>query len=428
MKGRERPDRMTTLTDAATEIDPGIRRRSILVLAIGQSLSGVGIGAAISVGALAAAEVSGQDALGGLSSTMLAGGAALAAIPLARIAARWGRRPALATGSLIAALGAIAAIVGISTSSFPVLLIGIALTGFGMAVNLQSRFAATDLSTKTTRGRDLSLVVWSATIGSVAGPLLGEVGQALGAAVGLPGLAGVFLFPLAAQTLATMTYLVALRPDPLLLARSTAARAEKAERAAADFVEPDAALAPGRPAQWRIAIVSLASAQVAMTALMAMAPIHLQHHGHTLGFIGVALSLHVAGMFAFSPVFGLLTDKFGPRAIVILGQTLLATAGILAVIDPSGGVITMLSLAVLGLGWSAAMVSGSALLVASAPPARTVTLQGRSDLIMNAAGACAGILAGLGLAAIGYGGLGLVLLIPTALVIMATLVWVRRAR
>ena len=41
--------------------------------------------------------------------------------------------------------------------------------------------------------------------------------------LGLPGLAGVFLFPLAAQTLATITYLVALRPDPLLLARSTAA-------------------------------------------------------------------------------------------------------------------------------------------------------------------------------------------------------------
>jgi len=416
---------MTTLT--APEIAPGIRRRTIGVLAIGQSLSGVGIGAAISVGALAAAEVSGHDALGGLASTMLACGAALAAIPLARIAVRWGRRPALAAGSLIAALGAIAAIIGISQSSFPVLLMGIALTGFGMAVNLQSRFAATDLSTKATRGRDLSLVVWSATIGSVAGPLLGEAGQALGAAVGLPGLAGVFLFPLAAQSLATITYLVALRPDPLLLARSTAVRVAEFERAAADFVEPDVVVAPGRPAQWRVAIVSLAAAQVGMTALMAMAPIHLQHHGHTLGFIGVALSMHVAGMFALSPVFGLLTDRFGPRAIVILGQVLLAIAGILAAIDPSGGVVTMISLTVVGLGWSAAMVSGSALLVASAPPARTVILQGRSDLIMNAAGACAGLLAGLGLAAVGYGGLGLVLLVPSALVIAAVLFWVRRS-
>lgn len=416
---------MTTLT--APEIAPGIRRRSILVLAIGQSLSGVGIGAAISVGALASAEVSGQDALGGLASTMLAGGAALAAIPLARIAVRWGRRPALATGSLIAALGAIAAIIGISQASFPVLLIGIALTGFGMAVNLQSRFAATDLSTKATRGRDLSLVVWSATIGSVAGPLLGEAGQALGAAVGLPGLAGVFLFPLAAQTLATITYLVALRPDPLLLARTTAARVAEAERAAADFVEPIAVPAPGRPAQWRVAIVSLAAAQVAMTALMAMAPIHLQHHGHSLGFIGVALSLHVAGMFALSPVFGLLTDRFGPRAIVILGQVLLAIAGVLAAIDPNGGVVTMISLTVVGLGWSAGMVSGSALLVASSPPARTVALQGRSDLIMNASGAGAGLLAGFGLAAVGYGGLGLILLVPAGLVIAAVLVWVRRS-
>lgn len=415
---------MTTLTAPASapDIDPRIRRRSIGVLAIGQSLSGVGIGAAISVGALASAEVSGQDALGGLASTMLAGGAAIAAIPLARIAVRWGRRPALATGSLIAAIGAVAALAGIAQSVFALLLVGIALTGFGMAVNLQSRFAATDLSTKATRGRDLSLVVWSATIGSVAGPLLGETGQALGESIGLPGLAGVFLFPLAAQTLATITYLVALRPDPLLLARSTAAIAAEASR---DAGAPVAAAAPGRPAQWRVAILSLAAAQVAMTALMAMAPIHLQHHGHTLGFIGVALSFHVAGMFAFSPIFGILTDRLGAKTVVILGQAMLAAAGILAVIDPNGGVITMVSLTVLGLGWSAAMVSGSALLVASAPPARTVTLQGRSDLIMNAAGASAGLLAGVGLALVGYGGLGLVLLIPSALVVVAVLVWVR---
>jgi MFS family permease len=422
---------MTTLAAPATDIDPRIRRRSIAVLAIAQSLGGIGIGASISVGALAAADVSGQDALSGLASTLFALGAAAAAIPLARIAIRFGRRPALASGSFIAALGALVALIAIVQSSFPLLLLGLGMTGFGMAVNLQSRFAATDLSSSRTRGRDLSLVVWSATIGSVAGPLLGESGQAFGESIGLPGLAGVFLFPLVAQSLATLAYLIALRPDPLLLARATALRVADAaaqDAAAHGSSAPPPVPAPARPARWRVAILSLAAAQAAMTGLMAMAPIHLQHHGHSLGLIGVALSLHVAGMFALSPVFGLLTDRFGAKAIVILGQSLLALAGILAVVDPNGGAVTMVSLTVLGVGWSVAMVSGSALLVASAPAGRAVRLQGRSDLIMNLAGAAAGLLAGVGLALIGYGGLGLVQLVPSALVIVAVLVWVRPAR
>ena len=93
------------------------------------------------------------------------------------------------------------------------------MAGAGTAAALQSRFAATDLASASSRGRDLSLVVWSTTIGSVTGPNLAEPGNVLGAALGLSPFAGVFVFPLVAQCLAALCYLVWMRPDPLLESR-----------------------------------------------------------------------------------------------------------------------------------------------------------------------------------------------------------------
>ena len=48
-----------------------------------------------------------------------------------------------------------------------------------------------------------------------------------------------------------------------------------------------------------------------MVAVMAMTPVHLLHHGASLTIIGLTISLHVAGMFALSPVFGILADRVG---------------------------------------------------------------------------------------------------------------------
>jgi len=400
--------------------DERARRRALGALSLGQVLGGVGIGASLSIGALAAAQVSGSEALSGLAQTLLTLGAAAAAIPLARLAVRSGRRPALAAGTAIATAGAVCAFVAIVVGSFPLLLAAMAMLGGGQAVNLQSRFAATDLSRDRTRGRDLSLVVWSTTIGAVLGPNLGAPGQGISEALGLPDLAGVYLFPIAAQALACVVYLVLLRPDPLLLARARAA-----ERAAGPAA-PAAAPRPEAPATvWRFAIVAIALTQASMVALMSMTPVHLQHHGASLTVIGLTISLHVAGMYALSPVFGLLTDRLGPLPVVLGAQAILAASGLLAAFTPPAGGWAAVALVLLGLGWSAGTVAGSALLVAAAPAHRRVQLQGRSDLVMNLSGAGAGALAGPVLAAIGYEGLGLVLLAPAAVVFAGALLWGR---
>ncbi|HTE61264.1 MAG TPA: MFS transporter, partial [Solirubrobacteraceae bacterium] len=194
------------------------RRRGHIVLISGQALAGVGMGATLSAGALLVTQVSGSEALSGMAATGTTVGAALAALPLAALARRAGRAPSLATGALIAAGGGGIGLLAAVLVSLPLLLIALVMVGVGTAVNLQSRFAATDLSEPGSAGRDLALVVWATTVGAVLGPNLIGPADAFGRGLGLPSLSGPFLFTIAAQVLAAAIYLVFLRPDPLKLA------------------------------------------------------------------------------------------------------------------------------------------------------------------------------------------------------------------
>src|SRR5918999_687610 len=207
-----------------------LRRRTLIVLTVGQILGGLAIGAALSVGAIAASDLSGA-AWSGLAATVMTLGAGVLAVPLARMADRTGRRISLSTAAVIAGVGSLVCILALSVSSAVLLFVGLGMTGASTAAALQSRFAATDLASAGSRGRDLSLVVWSTTIGAVTGPNLAEPGETLGAALGLVPLAGVFMFPLVAQLLATVLYLIWMRPDPLLESRRLSL--ETAGRAAA---------------------------------------------------------------------------------------------------------------------------------------------------------------------------------------------------
>lgn len=173
-----------------------LQRKVVRVLIAGQILGGIGMGATLSLGALLAAQLSGSSAWSGMAATMSTLGAALAAVPLARLAQARGRRLSLAAGSLLAGLGAVLAITAAAADTFPLLLLALGLLGAGAATNLQARFAATDLASTRFRARDLSIVVWSTTIGAVLGPNLFGPGEVVGAAIGLPPLTGAFSFSL----------------------------------------------------------------------------------------------------------------------------------------------------------------------------------------------------------------------------------------
>lgn len=390
------------------------QRKVLSVLVGGQVLGGVGMGATLSLGSLLAAQLSGSPAWAGTAATMSTLGAALAAIPLSRLALARGRRVSLSTGALIACLGAATAISSAALGIFPLLLLGLMLLGSGSAVNLQARFAATDLATTGTRARDLSVVVWSTTVGAVLGPNLFGPGEAVGAALGLPPMTGAFAFSVAGQLAAAAVYLTGLRPDPLLQSLRAGARTEAPE-------PPQTGrqiLRRNTRARYAVAVVALSHAT--MVALMSMTPIHLREHGASLTIVGFTISLHIAGMYALSPVFGWLADRAGRVPVVLAGQaTLLASLLIAGLYSDSQAGVTV-SLILLGLGWSASVVAGSAMVAESVAGQDRPALQGISDLSMNAAGALGGALAGPVLTAAGYSGLGFLAMVLVAIVLAWT--------
>ncbi|MFK0401370.1 MFS transporter [Microbacterium sp. NPDC090225] len=408
-----------------------VQRRTVLVLSLGQVLGGIAFGATVSLGALLAADISGDDALSGLATASVTLGAALCAIPLARLAARVGRRRALTLGNLFALVGIAVVILAASLRVFPLLLAGILMIGAGNAGNLQSRFAATDLAAPAHRGRDLSIVVWATTIGGVAGPLLLGPGEIVGAAIGMPPQTGSYVFSFVAQSAALVLYLVALRPDPLLAAQRLATVA-----AATSSVQ-----VADRPVVARYAMFAIAGSHVVMASVMAMTPIHLSHMAHSMHaghdaataaadvsqLVGITIALHVAGMYALSPVFGVLADRWGRLQVVLFGQVLLGGSLIFAIFanDQAWGV--MVALILLGLGWSAATVAGAALLTESSAPALRTRRQGRSDSLMSLSAAAGAVLAGVILSNFQYAGLGIAASV-LVLIIVALSPLGRRAR
>jgi MFS family permease len=392
------------MTDATDALDvPALQRKVRRVLITGQIMAGLGLGATLSMGAILAGRLSGSDAWSGLAASVATLGAALAAIPLARLASRHGRRVSLTTGALVAALGAVVTIASVVVALFPLLLLGLTMMGVGTAVNLQSRFAATDLAAPKTRGRDLSLVVWATTLGAVSGPNLLVPGEALGAFLGLPELAGPFVFSLIAQLLAASVYIFALRPDPLKLAADLARNVIRATRGGVSDVVDN-------PVMATTAIMSVALTHATMVSVMAMTPVHLVNHGASLAIVGFTISLHIAGMYGLSPVFGIIADRAGRIPTILLGQAILVLSLAFTGFGSENEVTVVIGLVLLGLGWSASTVAGSTLLTESTSIAKRASRQGVSDLLMSGSGAVGGALAGVVLSLVGYSGLSFVAL------------------
>ncbi|SJN13294.1 major facilitator superfamily MFS_1 [Leucobacter sp. 7(1)] len=432
---------MSAHTDSVRIVAPArTQRKIVIILALATILGGLGVGASLSAGALLIADITGNPALSGFGSTMNAVGAAIAGMPLARLAARKGRRVALATGNMIAVVGAVLVVLAAAQRWSVLLFVGLAVLGIAVAVQLQSRFAAADLALPERRARDLSLVVWSITIGAVTGPNLIGPGEQLGEALGLPGLAGIFFFTIAAQLAAGLVVWFGLRPDPLLEARRLEIAAHAAHtdhvqadqppadpthpgpaQLAADQAAPAAAPRVSARPQY-LAILLVALAHAVMVGLMAMTPLHLTGHGGSITLVGFTISIHIAGMYALSPVFGMLTSRIGAIPVIVGGFLVLGLAAVGTGLGGESVGIIQVALVLLGLGWGMVTVAGAALVTELTPSADRPARQGQSDTSMNAAGALFGAASG---ALFAIGGFPLVSIVAGVLIVLGLLVAIR---
>jgi MFS family permease len=375
-----------------------VQRRVLTVLVLTQLVGGAGVTTGVAVGALLAARLSGSDVVGGLALTCSVLGAAIAATLIARIADRAGRRPALVFGYAAGTCGALGAAVAIAVDSWPLLLAASVPFGAATATNLAARFAATDLAPPQRRARAVAVVLWATTVGAVAGPNLADPAQRWAGAAGIAAGTGPYLLCAVTFGIAAVGILTGLRPDPLRLATSISRATRPPTGRGTSRLAPPA----------RLAIAAIVVAQLLMVAVMSMTPVHMTHAGAGLQIVGIVISAHVAGMYALSPLFGWLADRIGRLPVLGLGAALLAVAGITAgtaashdMAQLSGGLVS------LGLGWSAILVTSSALLTDTVAARDRARVQGRADTAMNISGAVGGSLAGLTVASTSYTVLGL---------------------
>ena len=173
----------------------------------------------------------------------------------------------------------------------------------------------------------------------------------------------------------------------------------------------------------RLGLAAMAVGHAVMVSVMTMTPVHIDHQGHpdTLRVIGWVISVHVAGMYVLSPVVGWLTDRVGRRAVILGGIGLLVAACTVSGLSGHHTAGLTVGLGLLGMGWSATMVSGSTLLTESVGLANRASVQGLADLIMGLGGATAGALAGVVVAWSSYATLTVVAALVTVPLLAAAL-------
>lgn len=391
---------------AGTSPEPEVQRRTLRVLVTSQVLSGAGLAAGITVGALLAQDMLGSTDLAGLPSALFTAGSALAAVAVGRISQARGRRPGLAAGYLAGAVGS-AGVIAAAVADHPVLLfIALFVYGAGTATNLQARYAGADLAAPAHRARAVSTVLVATTLGGVVGPNLAAPTGTLVETFGIPGLAGPFLLAGAAYALAALVLTVWLRPDPLLLARDIDLQ-QRQSAAAAARTAGDTAPAPAPAGQRGTGLIpgalTMVLSQLVMVAVMTMTPVHMHDHGHGTAASGLVIALHVGAMYLPSPLTGRLVDRHGgTRVAAASGVTLLA-AGIVAAAAPGDSVAVLaLALALLGLGWNFGLVSGTAMITDAVPLATRARTQGMVDVSIAIAGATGGLASGMVVAAASY--------------------------
>ncbi|WP_344319670.1 MFS transporter, partial [Actinocatenispora thailandica] len=388
------------------ETPPG-RRRTMGALFLGAASVNAAMVLAGTAATLVVADRLGTG-WGGLGSTAGVAGTAAGVLLLSRVMARWSRRTGLGAGALTGTAGAAVATAGAAAGSVPVLLAGMLLLGVGNAAAQLARYAAAGLFEARRRGTALGAVVWAGTVGAVGGPLLlGPSTRAAGASGWAP-LTGAFALALGCFGVAVVAF--------LLVARRPAATPDEPVPAAGPLrtvlVRPDV----------RLALAAMLTAQVVMTAVMTAAPLSMHRHGQSMGVVGLVVSAHTLGMFAFAPVSGRLADRFGGRTVVAAGLATLALATVLVTgTAGSTGPGLPVALFVLGYGWNLAFVGASALLVHGLPAAVESRVQGLVESWSWAGGGAATLGSTAVLGAAGYPplalGAGALLAVPAALLL-----------
>lgn len=381
---------MTAETTSQTYDRAAVQRRTLAVTMSSVIPTTAAMGSAFAASAVLAEEITGSATLATLAAGSMSIGSMAAAVPLARRMARLGRRQGLVAGWALGAAGAVTAVGAAVFSLYPLVVLGIIGVGVGQSTNLAARYAVADLAADNRRARAIGMLVWASTFGAAAGPTiaLGPVADFAGF-IGLPELAGPYVLSSAMFLTGLMITLLGMRPDPLEVLGTIGSEAPR-PASPTTVIRRITAL----PAA-RLALLAMLVGQMVMVTVMTATPLHMTSGDQDYAVIGQVISLHIVGMYAFSPIVGWLVDRMGTYVIITLGGLILfAGAELAGHTDPAHSAGLFSGLTLIGIGWSCGLIAGSALLTNSFPVQQRVEVQGGADFVMITGGAVGGLSSG----------------------------------
>lgn len=401
-------------------------KRSLLIVVLSQIFGGAGLAAGVTVGALIAQEMLGTESYAGVPAALVTLGSAAAALLVGRFSEHYGRRLGLATGFFAGGLGALGVIMAAVNNSAVLLFVSLLVYGAGTATNLQARYAGTDLAKPNQRAKAISVAMVSTTFGAVAGPNLVEVTGSFAISVGVPALAGPFILAAAAYILAGMVFFIFLRPDPYIVAKAVFKSQPSVGQS--HGANEDRGVDKSNSNGLVVGAAVMILTQIVMVAIMTMTPIHMKHHGHSLGDVGLVIGIHIGSMYFPSLITGVLVDKVGRTAMSFASGGVLLLAGIVAAVAPPDSMLVLVvALSLLGIGWNFGLISGTAIIVDATNPVTRAKTQGTIDVLIALAGASGGALSGMVVAQSSYATLSLAGG-GVALLLIPVVIWSRSKR
>lgn len=329
-------------------------------------------------------------------------GAALSAMPVARLQARVGRKKSFLIGLAVAGLSAALCALAVSIGSFWLLVAATVFAGFYSANGALYRFAGPELVQPAFRERALSWVLAGGVAGAFIGPNLASATRAW---LSVP-FAGAYLalVGVAVLGLAVMSFI-----------------------RFPNHVPPLPGVAAGRPLAelamqpaFVVAIVAAALGYGVMNLLMAATPIAMAQCKHPFDSAALVLEWHVLGMFVPSFFTGNLIKRFGAVPVMLTGAVLnLVCVGVaLSGVDLMQFLVALFTL---GVGWNFLYTGGSTLLTMTYRPEEKNRAQGAMDTCVFWTMALSSFSSGALITTRGWTWLNLGSLLPIALVTGALL-------
>ncbi|WP_420002895.1 MFS transporter [Arenibacterium sp. LLYu02] len=340
-----------------------IAKRNVVILVLAVAIMGAQMPMIFIVGGLAGQSLASNPCLATLPISLIVGGSMLSATPLSAIMQRYGRRVGFAIGALFGALGGLVGGYGLYLGSFPVFLIGSAMTGVYMSAQGFYRFAAADTASDEFRPKAISYVMAGGLVSAIVGP---QLVKATSDAFVIPFL-GTYFAVIALNLLGVGLFAFLRIPRPAAPSVDTPKGRSRWELLKTPRIA--------------VAVICAMVSYALMNLVMTSTPLAVVGCGFTKDNAADIVSSHVLAMYIPSFFTGHLIARFGVEKVVGTGLLILAGAGAVAL---QGVEIEnfFLALILLGLGWNFGFIGATTMLASAHEPYERGRIQGLNDLLV----------------------------------------------